>query len=110
MCIRDRNNSLGIALGLIVGKPLGIFLLSFLAVTFGLCKLPTDLNWKTIFGVGLLGGIGFTMSIFITLLAFDNETIINNSKLVILISSLTAGILGFLTLRKTLKTETNDEN
>lgn len=96
------NNSLGIALGLIVGKPLGIFLLTYLAVTFGFCKLPSDLNWKSIFGVGLLGGIGFTMSIFVTLLAFDNETIINNSKLVILISSLTAGILGFITLRLTL--------
>jgi NhaA family Na+:H+ antiporter len=104
------NNSIGIALGLIVGKPLGIFLLSFLAVTFGLCKLPTDLNWKSIFGIGLLAGIGFTMSIFVTLLAFDNETIINNSKLVILISSLTAGLLGFLTLKVTLKTESNDEN
>jgi Na+:H+ antiporter, NhaA family len=102
--------SLGIALGLIVGKPIGIFLLTFLAVTFGLCKLPTDLNWKSIFGVGLLGGIGFTMSIFVTLLAFDNETIINNSKLVILISSLTAGIIGFLTLRLTLRTEIIDEN
>ncbi|HMW94766.1 MAG TPA: Na+/H+ antiporter NhaA [Chitinophagales bacterium] len=101
------NNSLGIALGLIVGKPLGIFLLTFLAVSFGLCKLPTDLNWKSIFGVGLLAGIGFTMSIFITLLAFDNETIINNSKLVILLSSLTAGLLGFITLRLTLKTTSN---
>lgn len=106
----SENYSLGIALGLIVGKPLGIFLLSFLAVTFGFCKLPTDLNWKTIFGVGLLGGIGFTMSIFVTLLAFDNETIINNSKLVILISSLTSGLLGFLTLRITLKTEIIDGN
>jgi NhaA family Na+:H+ antiporter len=104
------SNSLGIALGLIVGKPLGIFLLTFLAVTFGLCKLPTDLNWKSIFGVGLLGGIGFTMSIFVTLLAFDNETIINNSKLVILISSLTAGLLGFITLKITLKPETNEEH
>jgi NhaA family Na+:H+ antiporter len=104
------NNSLGIALGLIIGKPIGIFLLTFLVVKFGLCKLPTDLNWKSIFGVGLLGGIGFTMSIFLTLLAFDNEIIINNSKLVILISSLTAGLLGFLTLKLTLKTETNDEN
>ena len=102
------NNSLGIALGLIVGKPLGIFIFTFLAVTFGLCKLPTDLNWKSIFGVGLLAGIGFTMSIFVTLLAFDNETIINSSKLVILISSLTAGLLGFLTLRLTLKTENTD--
>lgn len=101
------NNSLGIAVGLIVGKPLGIFLLTLLAVTFGLCKLPTDLNWKSIFGVGLLAGIGFTMSIFITLLAYDSETIINNSKLVILISSLTAGLLGFTTLRLTLKPTTN---
>ncbi|MEY3236663.1 MAG: Na+/H+ antiporter NhaA [Bacteroidota bacterium] len=97
------SNSLGISLGLIVGKPLGIFLLTFLAVTLGICKLPTDLNWKQIFGVGFLAGIGFTMSIFITLLAFDNETIINNSKLVILISSLTAGILGFLILKIVLK-------
>lgn len=95
----SENNSLGIALGLIVGKPLGIFLFSFLAVSFGLCKLPTDLNWKLIFGVGLLAGIGFTMSIFVTLLAFNTETIINNSKLVILISSLTAGLLGYVFLR-----------
>lgn len=101
------NNSLNIALGLIVGKPLGIFVLIFLAVTFGLCKLPTDLNWKSIFGVRLLAGIGFTMSIFITLLAFDNETIINNSKLVILLSSLTVALLGFITLRHTLKPTAN---
>ena len=83
-----QNYSLGIALGLIVGKPIGIFLLAFVAVKVGICKLPTDLNWKAIGGVSLLGGIGFTMSIFITLLAFDNETIINNAKLVILLSSL----------------------
>ena len=104
------NNSLGIALGLIVGKPLGIFIFTFLAVTFGLCKLPTDLNWKSIFGVGLLAGIGFTMSIFVTLLAFDNETIINNSKLIILISSLFAGLLGFFVLNGILnKTYIDDE-
>lgn len=101
--ILTENNSLGIALGLVAGKPLGIFLLTFLAVSLGLCKLPADLNWKSIFGVGLLAGIGFTMSIFITLLAFDNETIINNSKAVILISSLIAGLLGLLTLRIVLK-------
>ena len=64
--------------------------------------LANKLNWKSIFGVGLLGGIGFTMSIFITLLAFDHETIINNSKLVILISSLISGLLGFLMLNFTL--------
>ena len=103
-----QNYSLGIALGLIVGKPLGIFLLAFLAVTFGFCKLPADLNWKAIIGVGFLGGIGFTMSIFITLLAFDNETIINNAKFVILVASLIAGLIGFLSLKLTLKKETSD--
>ncbi|MCB0710477.1 MAG: Na+/H+ antiporter NhaA [Chitinophagaceae bacterium] len=108
--ILTENYSLGIALGLIAGKPLGIFLLSFLSVKFGFCKLPGDLNWKTIFGVGLLGGIGFTMSIFVTLLAFDNETIINNAKLVILTSSLIAGLLGFITLKLTLKTIVNNES
>ena len=99
----SQNYSLGIALGLIVGKPVGIFLLTFLAVTFGLSKLPGDLNWKVILSVGFLGGIGFTMSIFITLLAFDNEIIINNAKLVILISSFVAGLIGFLSLKLTLK-------
>lgn len=98
-----QDYSIGIALGLIVGKPLGIFLFTFLAVTFGLCKLPDDMNWKSIVGVGFLGGIGFTMSIFITLLAFDNETIINNAKFVILISSIIAGLTGYLSLKLTLK-------
>ncbi len=98
-----QNYSLGIAVGLIVGKPLGISLLTFLAVTFGLCKLPDDINWKSILGVGFLGGIGFTMSIFITLLAFDNETIVNNAKFVILISSLIAGLIGFVGLKLSLK-------
>jgi len=99
----SENYSLGIALGLIVGKPLGIFLLTFLAVKIGLCKLPSDLNWKSVLGVGFLGGIGFTMSIFITLLAFDNETVINNAKFIILLSSLLAGVFGFVFLKATLK-------
>lgn len=104
-----QHYSIGIELGLIVGKPLGIFLFSFLAVSAGFCKLPADLNWKTIASVGFLGGIGFTMSIFITLLAFDDQTIINNAKFVILISSLIAGILGFLLLKKTLKVQPNEK-
>lgn len=105
-----QNYSLGIALGLIVGKPLGIFLLTFLAVSFGLCKLPDDLSWKSIISVGFLAGIGFTMSIFITLLAFSDETIINNAKFVILLSSLVASIIGLVSLKITLKTETNKGN
>jgi NhaA family Na+:H+ antiporter len=101
--IFSENYSLGIALGLIVGKPLGIFTVAFLAVNLKWCKLPTDLNWKSIAGVGFLGGVGFTMSIFITLLAFDEASIINNAKLVILSASLVAGALGLAGLRLALR-------
>lgn len=100
------ENSLGIILGLVVGKPLGIWLFSFLAVTFGICTLPKDLKWKNILGAGMLGGIGFTMSIFITLLAFknDGEEIITYSKIAILIASFLSGTIGFLWLKFTFKT------
>ncbi|AWA30843.1 Na+/H+ antiporter NhaA [Flavobacterium magnum] len=95
----SQHYSLGIALGLIVGKPVGIFLVSFLAVSLGICKLPSDVSWKAIIGVGFLGGIGFTMSIFITLLAFDDQTVISHAKLIILLSSLAAGVIGLTALR-----------
>src|SRR5690606_16012692 len=67
------TNSLGIMAGLIIGKPIGITLLCLLAVAAGICKLPLDLRWRHVFGAGLLGGIGFTMSIFITNLAFVEQ-------------------------------------
>ena len=93
------SNSLGIALGLVLGKPVGVTLLCFLAVAVGVCRLPNDLNWRHIFGAGILGGIGFTMSIFITNLAFaDNASVINSSKMAILLASLTAGTLGYVWL------------
>jgi NhaA family Na+:H+ antiporter len=93
-------NSVGVILGLVVGKPLGITLVSFIAVVSGLCTLPLDLNWRHIIGAGLLGGIGFTMSVFITNLAFvGNVEAINTSKLAIVLASLTAGVLGCLWLR-----------
>jgi NhaA family Na+:H+ antiporter len=101
------ENSLGIIIGLVVGKPLGIILFSLLGVSLGLCSLPNDLKWKNIFGVGLLGGIGFTMSIFTTLLAFDDAEVINNSKIAILIASLIAGSIGFGVLQLTLKKQKN---
>ena len=99
-----QTNSLGIIFGLVIGKPLGIWLFSFIGVGLGLCALPTNLKWKNIIGAGFLGGIGFTMSIFITLLAFGNVDIVNNSKIAILIASLIAGTIGFLWLKLTLKT------
>jgi NhaA family Na+:H+ antiporter len=93
-------NSAGIIGGLVLGKPLGITLLSFLAVAIGVCRLPADLKWCHIFGAGLLGGIGFTMSIFITNLAFaGNVDFINASKMAIVLASLSAGVLGILWLR-----------
>ncbi len=98
-----QNYSLGIILGLVIGKPLGIFLVSFIAISVGLCKMPDDLNWNSILGVGFLGGIGFTMSIFITLLAFDDKTTINNAKLAILLASIIAGIIGYFSLKMTSK-------
>jgi NhaA family Na+:H+ antiporter len=98
-----RSYSIGIAAGLIVGKPVGIFLFTLLAVKAGLCKLPPELNWRSVAGIGCLGGIGFTMSIFITLLAFDDAVIVQNAKLVILISSLVAGLIGFFFLKWALE-------
>jgi Na+:H+ antiporter, NhaA family len=104
-----RANSLGIIAGLVVGKPLGILLMSFVAVTIGICRLPLDLNWRHIFGAGLLGGIGFTMSIFITNLSFVGKPeLISASKIAILLSSLTAGTIGFLWLKVFGKAEKSD--
>ncbi|MDQ3129696.1 MAG: Na+/H+ antiporter NhaA [Acidobacteriota bacterium] len=105
------TNSLGIISGLLIGKPIGIMLLSFLAVSSGVCRLPLDLNWKHVFGAGILGGIGFTMSIFITNLAFvGNADAINASKMAILLASLTAGTIGFLWLKLLGKPEESDED
>lgn len=92
------SNSIGILAGLFLGKPLGIVLFSALAVKVGFSQLPSDVNWKHIIGVGFLGGIGFTMSIFITLLAFDKPEIIQSSKISILLGSLVSGFVGFMIL------------
>lgn len=99
----SHHYTIGIALGLLVGKPVGIWLFSYLSVKFKISELPSDLNWKSILGVSFLGGIGFTMSIFITLLAFSDAEYIDNSKIMILISSLIAGIIGLIFLKSTIK-------
>jgi Na+:H+ antiporter, NhaA family len=101
--------TLGIALGLLLGKPIGISLFTYLSVKLKMCQLPEETNWKSIFGVSCLGGVGFTMSIFITLLAFDNSIYIGNSKLMILLSSLVAGIFGLFYLKSILKRDYEDE-
>ena len=104
-------NSTGIIAGLVFGKPIGITLLSFIVVSLGICRLPLDLSWKHVFGAGILGGIGFTMSIFITNLAFVGEAdVINVSKMAILLGSLTAGTIGFLWLKIFGKAKESDED
>lgn len=97
------SNSIGIILGLFIGKPIGIWLFSYLGVLLRIGVLPKSLNWNSIFGAAILGGIGFTMSIFISVLAFENNEDIINSKIAILIASTIAAITGFIYLKVTLK-------
>jgi Na+:H+ antiporter, NhaA family len=104
----SQDYGLGIISGLVIGKPIGIFLFSLIGVSIGLCSLPSDIKWQHIIGVGFLGGIGFTMSIFIDILAYDIPEIVNTSKIAILIGSLVAGAIGFLLLKMTLKTQILD--
>src|SRR5699024_8420105 len=107
------NYGLGILLGLVVGKPIGITLFSFIACKLKVCSLPSSINWKMVFGAGMLGGIGFTMSIFITMLAFNDVEHINNAKFSILMSSMVAAVAGFIYLKivchKPLKASDNAE-
>jgi NhaA family Na+:H+ antiporter len=90
----------GIILGLVVGKPVGITLFAWLAVRSGLAALPGSVTWRAIRGVSLLGGIGFTMSLFVAGLAFPGAPQLNaDAKIGIFVASLVAGITGFLVLR-----------
>jgi Na+:H+ antiporter, NhaA family len=93
------SNSLGIFLGLLIGKFIGIFLFSFLTVKANITSLSGNITWFSLAGAAFLGGIGFTMSIFITNLAFENHLIINNSKIAILGASVFAALIGVLLLR-----------
>ncbi len=94
--------ALGIIAGLVVGKPLGITLMSWLAVKSGKGMLPEGVTWAQVTGAGCLAGIGFTMSLFVTDLAFDDPVVITAAKIGILVASLTSGIVGFLILSKVL--------
>ncbi|MBI1343896.1 MAG: Na+/H+ antiporter NhaA [Terrimonas sp.] len=102
------KNSIGIISGLVLGKPLGILLFAWVGVKTRLSRLPLQVNWKHLLGVGLLAGIGFTMSIFIALLAFDDESLVINSKIAILSASCLAAIGGFILLRTSGKKSVND--
>ncbi|MBO7203283.1 MAG: Na+/H+ antiporter NhaA [Paludibacteraceae bacterium] len=91
-------SSLGIILGLSLGKPIGILLFTWISVKMKFVRRPIGLSWKGLIGVGMLAGIGFTMSIFITQLAFSDAIVQDNAKLAILIGSLISGLSGSLFL------------
>ena len=91
---------LGILLGLFIGKQLGVFGFSWVAIKLGLAKLPEGSNWLQLYGVSVLTGIGFTMSLFITSLAFSSDSLFQfTDRLAILLGSFASGILGYLVLR-----------
>ncbi|WP_192821824.1 Na+/H+ antiporter NhaA [Rufibacter sp. LB8] len=90
---------LGVILGLCVGKPVGILLSSWLAVKLKISVLPQGVNWPMVVGLGLLAGIGFTMSIFIALLSFSDPAYHTEAKFCILVASVASGVLGYITLR-----------
>lgn len=94
---------LGAALGLILGKPIGVFLFSFVACKIGIASLPKDVNWTQIFAVGMLAGIGFTMSFFIATLAFTDAALLDQSKIGILSASVLAALAGLTALAMATK-------
>lgn len=95
--------TIGIALGLLVGKPLGIMGASFIAVKSGLARLPEGLGWRHVGGVSVLAGIGFTMSLFIGTLAFDDGGLLNEVRIGVLGGSVISALLGFFLLRSLTK-------
>lgn len=91
--------SIGIILGLFFGKQLGIFIFTYLSVKFKIAEKPQAVSWKQFYGAGILAGIGFTMSLFISNLAFVNEELLDISKIGIIIASLISGVVGFILLK-----------
>lgn len=102
--------TLGIILGLFVGKQLGVFAFSWLAIKSGIAEMPARTTWKQIYGVSMLSGIGFTMSLFIASLAFGEGQVLDLAKLGIFIASLLAGIGGWFILSSNDNPESNDEH
>lgn len=91
---------IGIILGLLLGKPVGIFLMTKLAIVLRIGSMPQGASWTQIVGIGLLAGIGFTMSIFIALLSFSDNLLIAEAKFSILIASLLSGVIGYILLNR----------
>jgi Na+:H+ antiporter, NhaA family len=91
--------TVAIALGLFLGKSIGITLLSWIGVKLGLAELPAGIKWKNLFAVAVLGGLGFTMAIFVANLAFGNPAMLDQAKIGIFLGSIIAGLVGFYLLK-----------
>ena len=101
--------STNIALSMIFGNALGIFIFSFLSIKLKISELPQNVTFKMIGGISILGGLGFTMSLFINSLAFNEQSLIDAAKMGVLIGSVVAGVIGYLVLKSALKgTEKNE--
>ena len=96
--------SLGIVTGLVFGKQVGITLFAWLVVKSGVSELPGGITWRHVYGASWLAGIGFTMSLFISDLAFDNGDLVDAAKLGILVASVIAGVVGWTILRRASST------
>jgi NhaA family Na+:H+ antiporter len=101
--------SYGIIGGLVLGKPIGIMIFAYLAVAVGIASLPKGLKWKHILGTGMLAGIGFTMSIFVAILAFDNPAYVATAKIAIITASLISSLAGLIYLKIILKRKFKEE-
>ena len=106
--IFSTNVAIGVALGLLVGKTFGIFSFTWLCVKLNIAHFPKGMNLKNLFGLGLLGSIGFTMSLFVTQLAFSHEEYKVQAKIGIFAASIIGGILGYMILKSQRKN--NNEN
>lgn len=100
--------AVGVLLGLVVGKPIGIVAMSWLAVRAGFAQLPEGVNWAHVTGAGILGGVGFTMSLFVANLAFKDPAQVLEAKFAILVASLLAGVVGYFVLRAIKPTSTEE--
>jgi Na+:H+ antiporter, NhaA family len=90
----------GVVIGLVLGKPLGISLAAWLAVRMRIAVLPDSVSWRMLRGVSWLGGIGFTMSLFVGALAFADEALLDAAKIGVLLASCIAAFMGWLMLRE----------
>ncbi|MFC2104880.1 Na+/H+ antiporter NhaA, partial [Bacteroidota bacterium] len=102
--------TVNISTSLILGKVTGIFLFSYIAVKIGVAALPKNVNWKHILGIAMLGGVGFTMSLFISSLSYTDIVLLNQARIGILLGSLIAATLGYFFLKVNLKKDFTSNN